>query len=243
MEEEIYAIEAELTWTGEKFERNVRVYVGEDGMIKKIGNSEEKETDCRCYAAAQQALIPGMINCHSHAFQRGLRGKGEDYPNPTELNNSFWTWREEMYSLVGQMTEDQLHTLCMQCFSEMRQAGITTVGEFHYFHHPMDTPRYAYDRIVLQAAKEVGIRIVLLNAYYAHGGFNQAPMNTSQTRFKTISLEEYWENMDNLASAVEKEPTQTLGVVAHSLRAVDVETFTRLHEESVKRDLVFHMQR
>ena len=55
----------------------------------------------------------------------------------------------------------------------MRDAGITTVGEFHYLHHDRDGD-FAFDEVVLEAAAEVGIRIVLLQAYYAAGGIGRA---------------------------------------------------------------------
>ena len=50
-----------------------------------------------------EALMPGFVNAHSHAFQRGLRGLGETYPKGSQ--SSFWTWRQSMYSLVSSMSE------------------------------------------------------------------------------------------------------------------------------------------
>ncbi|TMW56465.1 hypothetical protein Poli38472_006475 [Pythium oligandrum] len=236
-----YAVEAELTWTGERFERDVQVHVGADGCIVDVTTgAKTKDT----IVLSGHALVPGMVNAHSHAFQRGLRGLGETYPKTDASGNkpqsSFWTWRDEMYKLVERMTDEQIYALTKQCFSEMLDAGITSVGEFHYFHHGEGAEkRFAYDEKILQAARDVGIRVVLLNAFYEHGGFNKAPMSTPQLRFKTPSLEEYWTQMDALKSKLTS--TQSLGVVAHSMRAVDLEDMNKLHQESVKRGLVFHM--
>ena len=57
---------------------------------------------------------------------------------------------------------------CVRCCAasvlEMARAGITTVGEFHYLHYQSDGG--AYDdpsllaRVVIQAARDVGLRIV-----------------------------------------------------------------------------------
>jgi hypothetical protein len=101
-----------------RFETGVRVVVGADGRIAAILHDD----DANNTATAKQyehlpvvrlpstALLPGMVNCHSHAFQRALRGKGELYPNNNNNNNNnnssdnntnmaqqnFWTWRKEM---------------------------------------------------------------------------------------------------------------------------------------------------
>src|SRR5690606_30550400 len=85
---------------------------------------------------ANQAILPGFIDVHSHAFQRGLRGRGETFPpGAPDTPGNFWSWREAMYRLVDTMTADRIHELSRQAFLEMRAAGITTVGEFHYLHH------------------------------------------------------------------------------------------------------------
>ncbi|DBA04079.1 TPA: hypothetical protein N0F65_009426 [Lagenidium giganteum] len=236
-----YVLEAELTWTGKAFERDVRVQVGTDGEIAAVQPKTAQDPKGPVVALPGKALLPGMVNAHSHAFQRGLRGLGETYPKNSG-QSSFWTWREEMYKLVENMTGDHIYALTKQCFSEMRDAGITSVGEFHYFHHGDPTKNeklFAYDEKVLQAARDVGIRLVLLNAYYEHGGFNSAPMSNAQQRFKTTSQEQYWGQMDALAGKL--TDTQSLGVVAHSLRAVSLDDLVKLHQESVRRGLVFHI--
>ncbi|EGZ15705.1 hypothetical protein PHYSODRAFT_333917 [Phytophthora sojae] len=242
-----YVLAPELTWTGEQFERDVQVSVGADGLIQSVTRSQDagKSDAADVHKLPGRALLPGMVNAHSHAFQRGLRGLGETYPK-NSAQSSFWTWREEMYKLVGGMSEQQIYDLTRQCFSEMRDAGITSVGEFHYFHHGRPGEgksghEFAYDETVLRAAKDVGIRIVLLNAYYEHGGFQRAPMVESQRRFKVDSHEKYWSQMDALQSKLADIPTQSLGVVAHSMRAVEVPDIVKLHEESVRRGLVFHI--
>uniref|UniRef100_K3WGI3 Amidohydrolase-related domain-containing protein n=1 Tax=Globisporangium ultimum (strain ATCC 200006 / CBS 805.95 / DAOM BR144) TaxID=431595 RepID=K3WGI3_GLOUD len=243
-----YTLLPELTWTGERFETDVCVHVGSDGFIASVTKAEKTATQAGdAIALPGHALIPGMVNAHSHAFQRGLRGLGETYPKDTQGKSSFWTWREEMYKLVGGMTQDQIYALTKQCFTEMLDAGITSVGEFHYFHHgrPEEAEdgasnRFAYDEQILKAAKDVGIRIVLLNAFYEHGGFRQAPMSESQKRFKVSSHDEYWRQMDALKPKLDAS-TQTLGVVAHSMRAVELKDIVELHEESVRRKLVFHI--
>ena len=117
------------------------------------------------------ALLPGFVNAHSHAFQRGLRGSGERFSAGA---GSFWSWREAMYALVASLDRRELRRICRQAFAEMRDAGITTRGRV-----PLPAPRarqgdYAFDDVVLEAASEVGIRIVLLQTYYAAGGIGKS---------------------------------------------------------------------
>lgn len=245
----------DLVWTGSEFEENVEVRV-EDGMIADVVRYKEGEL---CAAEEWQsvpvqpligkALLPGLINCHSHAFQRQLRGLGETYQ--VENKDSFWTWRQEMYSLVESVaTREDFYKVTFKCFDEMRRSGITCVAEFHYFHHGIQsTDQFVFDEMVIRAAKDAGVRLVLLSAYYAYGGFGQQPLSTAQQRFETKSVAEYFEQMDRLAAQLDgndvKRSTDNsacmLGVVAHSLRAVTPEILGQLHRGAAKRGWPFHL--
>ena len=225
-------IEADWTWTGRKFESGIQVATGADGSIEKVGRLGFVATD----RLERQALLPGMINAHSHAFQRGLRGRGDLFPAGV---GNFWSWREAMYSLVQELDAETFHRLCVQAFREMLACGTTTVGEFHYFHHTRGTTDYAYDRIVMDAAKEAGIRMVLLLTYYRTGGVNQ-PLQGGQLRFATASPAEYWAQLDRLAPHLDSA-TQTLGAVAHSIRAAAPYEIEEIHAESLRRKLPFHI--
>ncbi len=137
------------------------------------------------------------------------------------------------------MDEQKIYLLSKQAFTEMLACGITTVGEFHYLHHDQRCEGYAFDETVLKAAADVGIRIALLNVYYATGGFG-VPLAGAQRRFGSASLDAFWLQMDQLESLIDPH-TQSLGVVAHSIRAADVDDISSLHEEAQRRELVFHM--
>jgi formiminoglutamate deiminase len=187
--------------------------------------------------SAGRYAIAAMPNAHSHAFQRGLRGHGETFP---EGAGSFWTWREAMYALVERLDAEEFKTLCLQAFRELRSAGVTTLGEFHYFHHGKGSGvDFAYDELVLEAAAEVGLRLVLLNTYYKTGGVGR-PLYGGQLRFATPSPSGYWEQMDRLAERI-SSPLQSLGAVVHSVRAASLEDLVAVHEEARRRGLVFHM--
>jgi formimidoylglutamate deiminase len=226
-------VEADLTWTGERFEPGVQIAIGEDGRIAAAGRLGQRPTR----RLPERALLPGFVNAHSHAFQRALRGRGERFPAGA---GSFWTWREAMYELVEQLDAETFHAVCVQAFGEMLDAGITTVGEFHYFHHSSPgATDFALDRIVLRAAGEAGIRIALLNTYYVTGGVGR-PLAGAQRRFDGISLASYWAQLDRL-DALRDPATQTLGAVAHSVRAASPGDIKAIHGEARRRGLVFHM--
>lgn len=225
-------LEADLTWTGSRFESGVQVAV-DDGRIQAVG-ALGRAADIRL---KNRALLPGMVTAHSHAFQRGLRGRGETFPAG---RGSFWTWREAMYDLVGRLDGDELQALCVQTFREMRSAGITTVGEFHYIHHlDPDAADYAFDERVLAAAAEAGIRIALIQSYYRTGGVGQ-PLEGSQRRFDSPSPQIYWEQVDRLAARLDPK-RETLAASVHSLRAAGPEDLAAIYDEARRRDLPFHI--
>ncbi len=228
----VQVLEADLTWTGTRFDPGIRIGVGDDGRIADVGRLESPPSE----RLARRAILPGFVNAHSHGFQRALRGRGERFPHGV---GSFWTWREAMYGLVASLDAETARRAYVQAFSEMRDAGITTVGEFHYLHHVGDGPDYAFDRVVLEAAQTAGIRLALLNVFYATGGIGR-PLEGAQRRFRSERLPDYWAQMDRLDQLRDRR-LQTLGVVAHSIRAVPLPDIVALHAEAGRRGLRFHM--
>ena len=231
-------LEAELTWTGERFERGVRIGIGDDGRIAALerapagseGSAEQVER------LPGRALLPGFVNAHSHAFQRGLRGRGETFPQGA---GSFWTWREAMYALVGSLDAESFRALSLRAFREMRAGGITTVGEFHYLHHAGDAADYELDEVLLDAAAEAGIRLVLLQTCYRQGGPGR-PLEGAQRRFRSESLNAFLAQVDRLESRLDPR-LQSLGLVAHSIRAASPDEVAELWSEAERRNLPFHM--
>ena len=227
----VQVIEADLAWTGRRFEPGVQLVVGDAGRIDALARGRAPTSRHQ-----RAALVPGFVNAHSHAFQRGLRGRGERFPSGS---GNFWSWRQAMYELVGSLDEREVFRLSTGAFREMRDAGITAVGEFHYLHHATGDADYAFDQVVLEAAAATGIRVVLLNAYYATGGIGR-PLAGPQRRFRTDSVDAYWKHMDQLEAILDPH-TQSLGAVAHSIRAARVEDIAVLYTEAVRRGLPFHM--
>jgi formimidoylglutamate deiminase len=95
------------------------------------------------------------------------------------------------------------------------------------------------DQAVLNAASEVGIRIVLLHAFYAHGGFDKK-ISGGQKRFETSCIETWWKQLDNLSSGVNAN-MQRIGIAAHSVRAVGIETIQKIAVGSIQRGMPMHI--
>ena len=124
--------------------------------------------------------LPGLVNGHSHAFHRALRGRTH------RAGGSFWTWREDVYAVADALTPDAYHALARATYAEMALAGVTCVGEFHYLHHGPGGVPYADANAVgealLAAADDAGIRITLLDTCYLSGGFGR-DLQGPQLRF------------------------------------------------------------
>ncbi|MFC0624688.1 formimidoylglutamate deiminase [Kribbella deserti] len=158
-------------------------------------------------------VIPGLANCHSHAFHRALRGRTQ-----TE-RGTFWTWREQMYAVASRLTPESYYELARGVYGEMALAGITCVGEFHYLHHapggvPYDEPN-AMGEALIEAARSVGLRIALLDTCYVAGGIDQ-PLNPVQQRFSDGTADAWAARVSGLKGADDV----MIGAAAHSIRGV-----------------------
>jgi len=203
---------------------NVRIEVGADGLITLVQANASAENAL----LLKGPLLPGMPNLHSHAFQRAMAGLAEVAGNP---NDSFWTWRDLMYRLVGKINPEQLGVIARQLYIEMLKAGYTSVAEFHYVHH--DTDGRAYEdptelsRQISHAAASSGIGLTLLPVLYSHSGFGGQAPNDGQRRFIN-STDAYLTLQQCLAPILAEQPAQRLGLCFHSLRAVTPEQISQV---------------
>ena len=197
---------------------NVKIIVT-NGVISHLEtNQTTHESQQGCHILAGPVL-PGMVNLHSHAFQRAMAGLAEVCLDPQD---SFWSWRDLMYGLVAKLNPQQVGQIATYLYIEMLKAGYTQVAEFHYLHHQQSGQ--AYDNPaemalqVRQAAVDVGIGQTLLPVLYSHSGFGGQAPNGGQTRFihdldGYLRLQEQLgQNMDSLK--------HNQGLCFHSLRAV-----------------------
>jgi formiminoglutamate deiminase len=157
--------------------------------------------------------IPGLANCHSHAFHRALRGRTQ------RGAGTFWTWREQMYDVAARLDPDIYLELATVTYREMVAAGITAVGEFHYLHHqpdgtPYDDPN-EMGLALIEAASRAGLRITLLDTCYLSSGFGEPPQG-AQVRYDDGTAEAWVERV----STLEGTSGALVGSAIHSVRAV-----------------------
>src|SRR4051812_43081180 len=166
--------------------------------------------------------IAAMVSAHSHAFQRDLRGIGE------RSDDDFWGWRGAMYALADALDPDRMYEVARRNYAAMRAAGYGAVGEFHYVHHNPDGTPYsepnAMALAVAAAARDAGLRIVLLPAAYARGG---------RPRFCDPDVDAFLARVDALG-----EPH---GVAAHSVRAVPESWLSEIAAYSEAKGIVRHV--
>jgi len=156
--------------------------------------------------------FPGLVNAHSHAFHRALRGWTH------RGGGTFWTWRERMYHLAKRLDPDRYRSLATAVFAEMALAGITTVGEFHYLHRDASGRAYAGDPFgdaVVAAAAAAGVRLTLLDTCYLTGGIGQVA-DEVQRRFSDGDAEGWAARAGSRADG----PLLRVGAAIHSVRAV-----------------------
>jgi formimidoylglutamate deiminase len=187
-----------------------------------------------------RALLPGMVNAHSHAFQRVIRGRTEH--RSQHSTDSFWTWREQMYAAANALEPDEIYAASRLAFLEMALTGITAVGEFHYIHHSRDGSAYSdpnlLEREVIRAARDVGIRIALLRVAYARAGYQTDP-NPQQVRFIEDSPDVYLKNLEQLLDV--NDDMAWIGVAPHSVRAVPLDYLKTIVAFANERGLPVHM--
>lgn len=187
-----------------------------NGIITDIYNGKLAEIEM-----TKGVVIPGMINCHSHAFQRAFAGFSEQ---GSEGQDSFWTWRAVMYKFLDQLTVEDAGVIATQLYIEMLKMGYTRVAEFHYLHHKINgenyTPLASMAEVIFKAATTSGIGLTLLPVLYRFSGFGELDPNDGQKRFIN-STEQFNQLVSDCFSLSENYVNTNVGLAPHSLRAVD----------------------
>ena len=215
----------DLIWREGRFESGIALIADARGHILRFSSDADDLRNARRLSGP--ALLPGLVNIHSHAFQRAIRGRTEN--RGSMERDTFWTWREAMYHAADRLSPEDIYEVSRAAFAEMLASGITSVGEFHYLHHNPDGTFYENPNLlgecVLRAAKDTGIRIQLQRTAYARAGWNKEP-NPLQRRFITNSSSDFLHHTEALDAFIAREfepGAASVGIAPHSIRAVPVE--------------------
>ena len=195
---------------------NVRLQVDDRGMLSSVLEGVQPQNGDTRF----DAVIPGMPNLHSHAFQRAMAGLTETKLHPSD---NFWSWRSVMYQFSQQMNASDLKTVATTLYREMLAAGYTSVAEFHYLHRQpgeiTGQDPITMSQALMAAAQEVGIRLVLLPVLYMTGNFDNEPPNDAQKRF-CQPVDRFLDLLQRLHKPISETANRHLGMAIHSLRAV-----------------------
>lgn len=231
----------DLIYVDGRFQRDVALVCDEAGSILRLARAND--LSCRTVRLKNRALLPGLVNAHSHAFQRVIRGRTERRGRLAGQDN-FWTWREQMYSAATRLSPEDIYDASRLAFLEMVASGITAVGEFHYLHRTPAGAEYDEPNLlaleVVRAARDVGLRIALLRVAYARSGFRSAP-NERQARFIEAEPEVYLRHVEHLQSQLSGDAQAWVGVAPHSVRAVPLPYLREVIEFAATRELPVHM--
>lgn len=209
----------------------------QNGLITEISTGKKSNA-----ILFKGTVIPGMINCHSHAFQRAFAGFSEHGSN---AKDSFWTWRKIMYKFLAKITQDDVKTIAQHLYIEMLKSGYTRVAEFHYLHHDINGKTYpenctdntkrnnpehklsAMAQAIFDAAKNSGIGLTMLPVLYQYAGFGQQRPNGGQKRFINTTTQ-FNQLVSDCFALTKQYPNTNLGIAPHSLRAVDKESIDKV---------------
>src|SRR5215208_202877 len=174
---------APAAWVNGRWVQDVLLAVDDDGLWSGI----IPDAPAQMRRGAQRLsgpVLPGLVNGHSHAFQRAIAGLTERSGGD---NDDFWSWRDRMYSVANRVTPEQLEAIAAFLYSELLQAGYTHVCEFHYLHNGIDGQAYAdpleMSFALVRAAQRTGIGVTLLPALYMRSGFGTTGLREDQRRF------------------------------------------------------------
>lgn len=195
-----------------------------DGRIKETGVYQalkEKYPNTELIDWPDDVLIPGTVNAHNHSFQSLLRGIAVDRP--------FLEWRDQsLYKFSPYLKAKDVYTGAVFAFGEMMKYGVTTVCDYFYVHNE----GVESDEAIIQAAKDVGIRLVLARTMYDWDG---APAGYVETVADAVN------NVRALAKKYQADPMTTIVPAPHSLHAASVEMVQAGHRLAQELDTCFHI--
>lgn len=149
----------EIVWVGPLAERAAGAIAGEDGgRTEGVAPGQDRARPAGAGVVedwGRVALVPGTVNAHNHSFQSLLRGIADDEP--------FFAWRDRaLYRFAPRLGPEGVYAGALLAFGEMLGYGVTTVNDFFYIHDGGNENAEA----VIQAARDVGIRLVLTRTMY-----------------------------------------------------------------------------
>lgn len=241
MKTEMKRFFAEKAWVGGVWARDVLLTVDAGGAWGAIQAGASAQARAGAIVL-DGPVLPGVVNAHSHAFQRAIAGLTERRGGVA--SDDFWSWRDRMYSVALRITPEQLENIAALLYAELLEGGYTHVCEFHYLHNAPDGKPYAdpaeMSLALVRAAQRVGIGLTLLPTLYMRSGFEAIGLREDQRRFASDP-----ESLCRLVTDLQKQTAGlaniNVGVAVHSLRAVDGRSVQELADFAAEGKLPVHI--
>ncbi|MCU0295515.1 MAG: TRZ/ATZ family hydrolase [Candidatus Nanopelagicales bacterium] len=184
------------------------------GSIVAVGGRSELQQrfpDAARTRLREHALLPGLVNGHTHAAMTLLRGYADDVPLMTWLHERIWPtegrWVDEQFVRDGTRL----------AVAEMLQSGVTAFADMYFF--PV---------AALEACQRAGIRI--LSGQVVVDGHTNYADGADDHIAKAISVIEQFAGT----------PLVHLSLAPHAPYTVSDDVFVRLVELCEERDLPLH---
>lgn len=114
-----------------------------DGLVEKIGHGLDFKAAEKIDGRGEKAILPGLVNCHTHAAMNLFRGYGDDLPLKTWLEKKIWP-------LEAKLTEDDVYWGTKLAILEMIKTGTTCFNDMYW-----------YPEAVFAALEEMNLRGVI----------------------------------------------------------------------------------
>jgi len=115
----------------------------EGNKIKKIGDNLNLRATEKIDGKKEKAIIPGLINCHTHAAMSLFRGYGDDLPLKEWLEKKIW-------SAEAKLTEEDVYWGTKLDCLEMIKSGTTCFNDMYW-----------YQESAIEAVKEMNLRAII----------------------------------------------------------------------------------
>jgi formimidoylglutamate deiminase len=211
---------APQAWVGGRWHDAVLLEADARGLWARIEPGQTPPPDAERLPGP---VLPGLVDAHSHAFQRAFAGLAE---RASGARDDFWSWRDRMYGVALALTPETMREVATRLYRELLAGGYTQVCEFHYLHHDRDGRRYgdaaAMSLALVDAARDAGIGLTLLPVLYERAGFAAPGLREDQRRFASDA-----DFVLDLHAAARQAGAQA-GVAIHSLRAATPQSMRAL---------------
>ena len=234
---------APAAWIAGGWQRDVLLEVDANGHWSRVDAGVPAPQEVERLAGP---VLPGLVDAHSHAFQRAFAGLAESRP---EDSDDFWSWRDRMYKVANAVTPESLRAIAAHLYVELLRGGYTQVCEFHYLQHRADGTPYddplALSMALADAAADAGIGLTLLPVLYERAGFTAPSLRPDQRRFHA-GARDVWQRSQEFNARVAAAGRASLvplnaGLAIHSVRAAAAESIVELRKLAHEFDGPIHV--